>query len=129
MLAFEVAEAVRASPYLRKDALVLVDPVMKQSITTLTKKEKYPSIEELFGVLKRRTSRFYVVDAFEAASKLGSSKSANVYMLGAYCSLSGLLPVEAVEAAINEVLGKRSAAAVTVFQKGLEMGKALAVLA
>jgi indolepyruvate ferredoxin oxidoreductase beta subunit len=127
MLAFEAVEAIRSSPYLGRDALVLVDPVVKQSITTLTKKEKYPPVEALFGVLRERTSRFYVVNALREASKLGSSKSANVYMLGVYCSLNDLLPAEAAERSIRDVLGKNSADAMRVFQKGLRMGKKLAV--
>lgn len=126
LLAFEAAEAVRSSAFVKKDALILVDPEVKQSITTLTKKEKYPPVEGLLEALRARSRNVRVVEAMREASKLGHPKSANVYMLGAFCALSDKLPVPSVEEAIANVLGRRSSSAVDVFRKGLEASKAVA---
>jgi len=125
LLAFEGVEAVRSSPYIKKDALVLVDPVVKQSITTLTKKEKYPSQEELLSVLRARSCNVHVVEALKEATSLDSPKSANLYMLGMFCSLTGLLPSEAVERAIDDVLGKRGQLALEVFRSGIARGASI----
>lgn len=125
LLAFEGVEAARSSPYIKKDALVLVDPVVKQSITTLTKKEKYPSQEELLSVLRARSCNVHVVEALKEATSLSSPKSANLYMLGTFCSLTGLLPSEAVERAIEDVLGKRGRLALEVFRSGIAHGASM----
>ncbi|HVP23870.1 MAG TPA: indolepyruvate oxidoreductase subunit beta [Conexivisphaerales archaeon] len=126
LLALEGLEAARSAPYVKKGALVLVDPAVRQTITTLTKKEKYPPLGEILSALRERSSNLYVVRAQEEAASMGSPKSANVYMLGAFCSLSNLLPTSAVEKAIESVLGRKAKPAIDVFNRGLARGPSLA---
>lgn len=120
MLALEASEAVRSFGYLKKGALVLVDPEIKETITTITKKEKFPAVNEMLKALGSRGGRVHAIEARKEASRLGQPRSANVYMLGVLCGLSSLLPTESVEVAIGNVLGKRGEAAVEVFHAGLK---------
>jgi indolepyruvate ferredoxin oxidoreductase beta subunit len=120
LLALEASEAVRSFGYLKKGALVLVDPEIKETITTITKKEKFPSVDDMLKALGSRGARVHVVEARKEASRLGQVRSANVYMLGVLCGTSALLPLGSVEAAIRNVLGKRGDVAVEVFHAGLK---------
>ncbi len=57
---------------------------------------------------KRSDIKSYCVPANEIAKEVGSNKTANIVMLGAYIKVTGILKRETVSRAIKDVLGKKN---------------------
>jgi indolepyruvate ferredoxin oxidoreductase beta subunit len=123
LLGLEALEAVRASIYVKTGGLILVDPIMKDTLTTLTNRDVYPPLKELMEKLAATGGFVHSIRASAESSRLGSPKSANVLMLGAFCAYVDILPVLSVEESITRVLGPRGAPAVKVFRKGIEIAR------
>jgi indolepyruvate ferredoxin oxidoreductase beta subunit len=123
LVGLEALEAVRASVYIKKGGLIMVDPIRKDTLTTLTKTEVYPPLEELMAELTRTGGHIYSVAASAESSSLGSPKSANVLMLGAFSTHFNLLSSSALEESIGRVLGSKGSSALHAFRRGLEMAQ------
>jgi indolepyruvate ferredoxin oxidoreductase beta subunit len=123
LLGLEALEAVRASAYIKVGGLILVDPIMKDTLTTLMNRDIYPPLKGLMERLDTTGSFVHLIPASAESSRLGNPKSANVLMLGAFCSHIDILPVSIVEESIVRVLGSRGAPAIKVFRKGMEIAQ------
>jgi len=78
--------------------------------------------------VRRDDVRAFYIPATELAEKEGTSRAANIVMLGAYVGITGVVKPETVEHAIEATFaGKRGNVGevnLRAFRKGLEMGRA-----
>jgi len=79
VLAFEWLEALRATPYLKEDGVLIASNQKIMPITVITGSGDYPSYD----------NNALLIDALELAKKAGNARCANTVMLGA---LSCYLP-------------------------------------
>lgn len=84
MIAFEAAEAVRNLHYLKKDGLVIVNKKIVQPVTASLTGKSF-ELETMVDALKNSAGEVVAVDTEQACAELGSSKVANVVLLGAAC--------------------------------------------
>ncbi len=87
MMAFEQAEALRSINLLRRDALVLVNEEAIKPLTVTSGGQPYPEAEHVVDVYKQATTNAYFIPASQIALDAGSSKAANVVLLGALSKL------------------------------------------
>mgnify|MGYP006290211501 CR=1 FL=1 len=73
-----------------------------------------------------RGVRFLPLPATRLATEMGASVVANVVMLGAFLTLSGLAQLESAEAEIRELLSERKSESIPVNLKALRKGHQLA---
>jgi indolepyruvate ferredoxin oxidoreductase beta subunit len=121
LIGLEALEAARAAPYLRAGSLALVDFLIREPLTTLTRKQSYPPVAELMAIISSTGCTVREIHAHAEASRLGSARSANALMLGAFCKCTELLPISSVETAIETVLTTKSGPAIRAFRRGLEI--------
>ena len=88
MLAFEELEALRYAPYLKPEAVVLVNRQRIMPMTVLSGLKEYP--EDTINRLKEHF-KVYQIEAIKLAQQAGNPRTTNMVMLGA---LSELLPWE-----------------------------------
>lgn len=100
MLAFEMMEAVRYLPFLKKESTVIVNTQQIPPPAVATGKMAYP--DHCLDELTSRGITVIPVDAFAIARAAGNLKAVNVALVGV---LSRLLPVE--EATWIEVIKER----------------------
>lgn len=124
MIAFEVAEALRCSPYLRADGVAVVNtqqvipPVVSSGLF------KYP--EDPVGQLRATGLRLLTLDAAGIARRLGDPRLANSAMLGA---AADFLPFGAdllLSCILKRFSGKRAEVAdlnARAFQAGRDAAK------
>ena len=86
LIAFEKAEALRYSHYLKKDGIIIVNDCEIDPITVVIGAESYP--ENIVDRLKEKHT-VYLVDGLKAAKKLGNSKVLNSVVLGAAAKYIG----------------------------------------
>jgi indolepyruvate ferredoxin oxidoreductase beta subunit len=82
ILAFEKLEAARWSHYLKPGATVIINDYEQPPQSVSLGQEKYPSNDEIFAALKRRTDKIYVIDGNKRAKELGNVRTLNIFMLG-----------------------------------------------
>jgi len=92
LLAFEPLEALRMVEYLAPGSTVIVNEYRIPPGEVSTGKVRYPTEDEVLGVLRRAAGKVHRMNATEKAQEVGNVKVLNVLLLGA---LSVLLPVEA----------------------------------
>lgn len=80
ILAFELLEAARYLPYLKKDGKIIVNCQQINPMPVITGAAEYP--EDLLGKLKATGAEVIEVDALSTALKAGSSKAVNVALIG-----------------------------------------------
>ena len=99
IIAFEPGEAVRQLPFLKKGGAVVVSSRPEMPESAMIGKSVYDA-SAMITYLKENVERLTVVDADQAASELGSSKTLNVVLLGAAIRSGelGLSEPEIVEA-------------------------------
>mgnify|MGYP002853003883 CR=1 FL=1 len=102
LISFEAAEAVRNLPYIKKDAVVIVNKKIVQPITASISGKNF-SEEEMILELKKHTKNVRVVDTDKAAKELGSTKIINTLLLGSACK-TGLLEIQSIEDAIKSLV-------------------------
>jgi len=102
VIAFELLEAFRAVPYMRDETTLIVN---NRLIRPPTPRLKLPRTDELLDKLKRFKS-LSVVNAFDAAMKLGNPIVENMILLGAAheLGLSKLIDEEAMIQAIRDTM-------------------------
>jgi len=82
MLALEPIEGVRASCYLSKDSIVVMNTSMIPPLPVLIGEEEMLDVDELVNMLRKVTDKVVSVDALETALSLGEPRSANIFLLG-----------------------------------------------
>lgn len=102
MIAFEAAEAVRNIDYLSSSSVVIVNRKVIQSVTSSLAGRRF-SVESMLFALEKRAGKVVSVDTDSVCGKLGSTKVANMVLLGAACR-EGLFRLEDVAAAIKKLV-------------------------
>jgi Pyruvate/2-oxoacid:ferredoxin oxidoreductase gamma subunit len=92
-------------------------------MTTLTKTETYPPLEELMAELTKTGGHVLRVAALAESTSMGIPKSANVLMLGAFCAHFSLIPPSMMEGSVGRVLGTKGTSAILAFKRGFEMAQ------
>ncbi len=87
LLGMEKLETLRFIPYLKPEGLIIVNNLEIPPLGVTLGEEKYP--DNIYTLLKKRTSRIIKVNALQIASKVGNLKTMNVVLLGV---LSCFLP-------------------------------------
>jgi len=123
LIGLEALEAVRASKYIKTGGLILVDPVREDTLTTLTKRDVYPPLQELMMELAATGGLVHQIPASAESSRMGYPRAANALMLGAFCAYIHILPVSGVEESILRVLRARGPPAVKMFRKGARIAR------
>lgn len=82
LVGFEKLEAARWGYYLRPGGVAIVNNQSLPPLSVNLGDERYPSDEEIIGILKRRASRVYFVNGTERARELGNIRTLNILMLG-----------------------------------------------
>ena len=82
LLAFEKLEAARWSHYLSPGAIAIINNHALRPISVNLGDERYPSDEEIAGILRRGSERIYFIKGTERVKKLGNIKILNVFLLG-----------------------------------------------
>jgi indolepyruvate ferredoxin oxidoreductase beta subunit len=82
LLAFEKLEAARWSHYLSPGAIAIINNHALRPISVNLGDERYPSDEEIAGILRRGSERIYFIKGTERVKKLGNMKILNVFLLG-----------------------------------------------
>lgn len=77
------------------------------------------------GKVKRTDVKAVYVPATEMASKLGSLQVANMVLLGAYLGLTGAVPVDSVDRAIDKLLQGRPGEILALDKKAVREGMKL----
>ncbi|MDA8084827.1 MAG: indolepyruvate oxidoreductase subunit beta [Nitrospiraceae bacterium] len=88
-VSFELLEALRYLPYMKKGSTVLVNTQKILPAPVATGVETYP--EDVIAQLESRDLRVHAIDAFGIAASVGEKRAVNMVLVGA---LSALLPVE-----------------------------------
>jgi len=89
LLGFEKLEAVRWASYLEPSAIAIVNNFAQPPLSVNFGVDRYPSDEEVKGILKQRTDKIFLVEGTRRVTKLGNSRTLNIFMLGC---LSRFLP-------------------------------------
>ena len=82
LLALEKLEAARWAYYLRPGGIVIVNNQALPPLSVSLGNARYPSDEEITGILKQRTERVYFIDGTRRARELGNIRTLNMFMLG-----------------------------------------------
>lgn len=120
LISFEPAEAVRAFPFLREEARLVVNTRPVYPVTVALGQASYDR-DGVLDILRRRGAS--LVDAGAVAAGLGSLRCTNVVMLGA-ASGAGMLPLgrQFVLEALKELVPEKH---VTMNLKAFEAGESL----
>jgi len=96
IIGLEPLESLRVSNYASKQnkTIILIDKYTIMPLLMSTKKEKYPSIDDIVKKLDQFSYKTIVVDASDIAKKeFGNVMMSNVYILGFICG-AGMLPIK-----------------------------------
>lgn len=128
ILALELIELARYVNYARKGAIAVANDFVWPPPLS-----KYPSRDTIVNALKNKDLKLYLLDANALSSKYtGSAISANIallgYALGVDSVLRELVPLTAVEKAMEEVFRGRTLEANlkllhVAFEEGLKLGE------
>ena len=88
IISFEKSEAVRALPMLKKGGTLITDSHEILSVPVLTGASGYP--HDALEQLKASVENTVVIEAFDAAQKLGNSRCQNIVLLGKLVRTMGL---------------------------------------
>ena len=99
IIAFEAAEAVRNINYLKKGGMVIVNNKVVQPVTASLTGKSF-SENDMISFLEKNAEKVITVDTEKACAELGSSKVANMVLLGA-ATKTGLVEKDDLKAAIK----------------------------
>lgn len=117
MVAFEKMEAVRYSPFMKKDGICVINDYEMASSTTAAGLVEYPK-----GCLEAMQNNFkcYSLDAAQIAIDLGNAKCMNVVLFGAFSKALGLSDIDWESVIKNTVPPKFLELNLAAFKAGLE---------
>jgi indolepyruvate ferredoxin oxidoreductase beta subunit len=118
VLSVEPLEALRYIPFLKKNGWIITDTHPFRNILD------YPDESEIINEIKKHPNHI-IIDATEAAKKLGNSKVANIILLGAASSLISLHQ-DSIELAIKNLFLSKGEKMVAMNLEAFELGKELA---
>jgi indolepyruvate ferredoxin oxidoreductase beta subunit len=104
LLSFELCEAARWLPYLKKDGIVVTSTQEIMPMPVITGQADYPA--NVYGRLEELNKNIVVIDALNKAGEAGNTKAVNVVMIGALCALIGI-SYEVAEKAIERCVPAR----------------------
>lgn len=82
LLALEKLEGARWAHYLRNGGIAIVNNYALPPLSVSLGNERYPSDEEILGILKQRTNRVYFIEGTRRTRELGNIRTLNIFMLG-----------------------------------------------
>jgi len=101
ILGFELLEAARVLPMLKKDGTVIVNTKYIQPSTSAAASANLDA-EKILGIIRARTKKVYEVDGVGIATKLGNILAVNTVLLGALSAIpENLVTPESLEKAIS----------------------------
>jgi indolepyruvate ferredoxin oxidoreductase beta subunit len=122
LLGFEPLEALRYINILNKNGTYIINTAAVPTILANLKIDVYPSREEILAEVAAKGLNGYLINATQAAKDLGNVLLTNVIMLGAFTTISDVLPADAVLAKLLSMVDpKYHDADVKAFQRGREM--------
>lgn len=104
ILAFELLEAARYLPYLKKGGKIIVNCQQINPMPVITGAAEYP--EDLLGKIKATGAEVIDVDALSIANEAGSAKAVNVALIGILAKNSSFAK-EQWETAIEQTVPDR----------------------
>lgn len=126
IVALEPAEALRVlAAYGHPGVIVLANTRPVYPVGVITGELSYPALEEIRASLEQLSSRLWLIEATDAAIRLGSPILANIVMIGALAG-SGILPLtpEDFRAVMAETLsGEKLEVNRKAFAAGMDMTK------
>ena len=121
ILAFELLEAARWLPYLKKGGKLIVNDQRISPMPVITGAAAYPA--DIVSKIRAVGADVLDLDALALAEKAGSAKAVNVVLLGVYAAKSGIPEAEWLAALENRVKPKFLEMNKTAFRLGLDAGK------
>jgi indolepyruvate ferredoxin oxidoreductase beta subunit len=106
LLAFEKLEAARWASYLRPGGIAIVNNHALPPLSVSLGNARYPTDEEIKGILRQVTDQVYFIEGTERAKELGNIRTLNIFMLGC-ASLFLPLKVNTWEESINRCLPEK----------------------
>ncbi len=106
LLAFEKLEAVRWASYLRPGGIAIVNNHALPPLSVSLGNARYPTDDEIKGILRQVTDQVYLIEGTERAKELGNIRTLNIFMLGC-ASLFLPFKVNAWEESINRRLPEK----------------------
>jgi len=88
LVAFEELEALRWSPYLKSDGLIIVNQQEIRPLPVAVGLQKYPS--GIMGRLRKRAAQVVALEGPLIAQQVGSVRAVNIALLGAVSAFLGL---------------------------------------
>ena len=88
LVAFEELEALRWSPYLKPDGLIIVNRQEILPLPVAVGLQKYP--REIIARLRKRAAQIVAIDGSLIAQQVGSVRAVNIALLGALTAFLGL---------------------------------------
>ena len=117
IVALELIEAARAADNLKNNGVIIAnDRILRPAVPNV----EVPEREELLEYLKQFTKTIYLVDAYDIATKVGSTLSQNMVVLGTLMGtrlLEGFVSIKAVEKIISTL--RRAELNLEAFRRGL----------
>jgi len=82
LIALEKLEAARWASYLRPGGIAVVNNHALPPLSVSLGNTRYPTDEEIQGVLEQITDRVYFINGTDRAKELGNIRALNIFMLG-----------------------------------------------
>ncbi len=120
VLAFELLEALRALPYLKKGGRMLINTQQILPMPVISGSCAYP--EDILGTLKAKNVDFTAVDALSAALEASNPKCVNTVMLGVLAASTEVEKAHWLEAVRALVPAKTVDINLAAFEKGFAAG-------
>jgi len=119
LVSFEELEALRYSPYLKRDAFIIVNTQKINPITVLAKEASYP--EDCIGMLKKEFKNVIPIDALSKAQEAGSFRAVNSVIIGALSKMLSFDKALWLDVLIKKVPKKAKEANVKAFLLGRDL--------
>ncbi|MDR2627606.1 MAG: indolepyruvate oxidoreductase subunit beta [Dysgonamonadaceae bacterium] len=120
IISLEPMESLRYLPYLKKEGWVVTNSKPFENIPN------YPEIEKLYATI-RTIPNHVLLDVEEIAKQAGSTRTANIVMLGAASAYIGI-DYHKLEEGIRSIFGRKGEEIVSMNLKALSAGRDATVL-
>ena len=117
ILSLEPMESLRYLPYLKADGWIVTNSVPLINIPD------YPAVEDVLAEVKK-IKNHVILDVESIAKEVGSSRVANIVMLGAATPFLGI-SYEMIEEGIRSIFGRKGEEIVALNLKALEAGRSV----
>ena len=116
LLSFELCEAARWLPYLKKDGIVVTSTQKIEPMPVILGAAEYP--ENIEEKIKTQGIKLMCADALSIAEECGTSKAANVVLIGMFAKHSDIPKEEYIKALKESVPAKFLDLNLKAFEKG-----------